>query len=136
MRAYVSLILLAMCVVRPALAQDPDVSAGKDHFDQYCAQCHGPDATGNGPMAEILAVETPDLTTLAAANGGKFPMAAVARQIDGRARILSHGGDMPVFGPFFAGEDVILQLPSGQPMATSQPIADLLAYLESVQSGS
>ncbi len=115
------------------MAQEGDVQAGQELYGLYCAQCHGTDATGNGPMAELLAVQTPDLTTLAADNGGVFPAEAAARQIDGRARVLAHGGDMPVFGPFFAGDETIVQVPTGQPMAVSRPLADLLAYLESVQ---
>jgi hypothetical protein len=39
----------------------------------------------------------PDLTALNAA--GEFPVLRVARQIDGRDRLLAHGGEMPLFGP-------------------------------------
>ena len=112
---------------------DADPEAGRAYFASYCAACHGQDAAGNGPMAEIVAIRTPDLTGLAARSGGTFPVAEVAAQIDGRNPVLAHGGQMPLYGDFFDGEDVILQLPSGQPMATSRPIADLLAYLASIQ---
>lgn len=119
-----------------ATAQEPDPQAGRALFQSYCAQCHGADATGNGPMAEIIAIETPDLTTLAARNGGVFPLEAVARQIDGRAPVLAHGGDMPVFGPFLdSDEQLVFRLPSGQPMMTGRPVADLVAYLDSLQGG-
>ena len=125
--------LVAVCAVGAA-AQDPDPAAGQALFAAHCAQCHGADATGNGPMAEILAVPTPDLTQLAARNGGVFPMEAVARQIDGRAPVLAHGGTMPIFGPFLSSDgQAVFRLPSGQPMMTGMPVAALIVWLEGVQ---
>jgi mono/diheme cytochrome c family protein len=120
-----------------AAAQDrePTAADGQDLFARHCAQCHGPDAKGNGPMAEILAIAPPDLTGLAARNDGVFPAEAVARQIDGRAPILAHGGEMPIFGPFLDGDMVVVPLPSGQPMMTSYAIADLLLFLQTIQTG-
>lgn len=131
-----SLAALALALAAGAAGAqeiDADPSVGAEYFASYCAACHGRDGKGDGPMAEIVAIRTPDLTTLAARSGGVFPMAEAAAQIDGRNAVLAHGGQMPIFGGFFDGDDVILQLPSGQPMATSRPIADLLAYLASIQ---
>lgn len=117
----------------PAQVADPDT--GRDIYMSYCVQCHGFDAEGAGPMAEILAVETPDLTALAKHNEGNFPTAEVAMKIDGRALVLAHGGDMPLFGPFFdVGRTVSIQLPSGQSMMMSQTLADLISYLETLQA--
>ena len=85
-------------------------------------------------MAEILAINTPDLTGLATRNGGEFPTGAVAMKIDGRTPVLAHGGDMPLFGPFFeSGQSVFVRLPSGQSMMMSQSLADLVSYLETMQ---
>ena len=126
--------LAILATAGAAFAQEPSVEDGRDLFLNHCARCHGTDATGTGPMAEILAIATPDLTRLAARNDGVFPLEAVARQIDGRDPVLAHGGEMPAFGPFLdADEHVTLRLPSGQSMMTALPLADLLAYLESVQ---
>ena len=36
-------------------------------------------------------------------------------------------------GHFFEGEDVAIKAPNGQPILTSAPIVDLLAYLQSLQ---
>merc|ERR1711969_121126 len=95
--------------------QAQDLEAGEELFMDHCVQCHGADGKGDGPMAEMLAITTPDLTTISARNGGTFPTAAVAEQIDGRARVLAHGGDMPLFGPFLeTDQHVPLRLPSGQ----------------------
>jgi mono/diheme cytochrome c family protein len=127
-------IFLAVSLAGSASAQEADVQAGRDLYMTYCWQCHGPYASGNGPMAEILAIPTPDLTRLAARNNGEFPLEAIARQIDGRDAVLAHGGEMPIFGPFLdADQAVAFRLPSGQPMMTSQPLADIIVYLESLQ---
>ncbi len=127
--------LVGAAGVASAQDREPTAADGQALFAQHCAQCHGPDAKGNGPMAEILAIAPPDLTGLAARNDGVFPAEAVARQIDGRAPILSHGGEMPIFGPFLDGDKVMVPLPSGQPMLTSYAIADLLLFLQTIQTG-
>jgi len=127
-------LLLAVTLTGSASAQEVDLQAGRDLFMTHCWQCHGQDASGNGPMAEVLAITTPDLTRLAARNGGVFPLEAVARQIDGRAVVLAHGGEMPIFGPFLdTAKMIALRLPSGQPMMTGVPLANVVVYLESLQ---
>lgn len=115
----------------PAAAQD--AAFGEAHFRDYCAACHGIDARGVGPMAELLAIAPPDLTRLSERNGGSFPALMVVSRIDGRNPLLAHGGDMPVFGRFFEGEDTAMKTEAGQPILTSRPIVDLVAWLESVQ---
>ncbi|MEL6210834.1 MAG: cytochrome c, partial [Pseudomonadota bacterium] len=86
-----------------------------------------------GRMSAVLTVLPPDLTGLAADNDGVFPVSRVVRQIDGRDPMLAHGGAMPLFGDFFEGDDVAIPSESGQPILTSRPIADVAAWLESVQ---
>ena len=113
------------------LAQDADV--GAELFRHYCATCHGLDATGNGPMAGVLVIQPTDLTALADENG-VFPTARVVARIDGRDPLVSHGSPMPVYGPYFEGEDTAMKTPAGQPILTSKPIVDLVAYLETIQN--
>ena len=85
-------------------------------------------------MAEKLAIVTPDLTKLSARHDGSFPTEAVARQIDGRAPVLAHGGEMPIFGPSLeSDQNVTLPLASGQPLMTGLPLANVGVYLESIQ---
>ncbi len=127
-------IVMTLATAGLVSAQDADPGDGRDIYMSYCVQCHGFDAKGVGPMAEILSVVTPDLTELAALNDGVFPTGAVAMKIDGRAPVLAHGGDMPLFGPVFDnGKGVLVRLPSGQSMMISQTLADLVSYLETVQ---
>lgn len=126
-------LALALVVSGPAAAQDADPAAGRDSFLQFCATCHGTDAAGAGPTATVMAISPPDLTTLAADNGGRFPVARVVARIDGRDPVLAHGTPMPVFGPFFEGADAALKTESGQPVMTSRPIVDLVAWLRTIQ---
>lgn len=110
-----------------------DAVSGESLYQAHCAVCHGTKADGRGPMAPVLLVQPADLTTLAARHGGAFPLERVAARIDGRDPLVSHGSDMPIYGQFFEGRDVTLRTDAGQPMLTSQPIADLVAWLRTIQ---
>lgn len=131
-RMRIHLAITLAIVAAPAMAQDPVEGAAL--FQGFCAACHGHDARGDGPMAAILEVLPADLTALSAENGGTFPAARVAQRIDGRDPLLAHGGPMPLFGEFFAADpDAMTKTEAGQPMLTSRPIADLIAWLETIQ---
>jgi len=123
--------IFALGLAAPAVAQD--TVQGEALFGFYCATCHGNSATGNGPMSPSLVVAPADLTTLAARNAGVFPTNRVVMRIDGRDPLVSHGSMMPVYGDFFEGTDVVTKAETGQPIMTSQPIVDLLAYLQGIQ---
>ncbi len=125
--------LLFIAALAPAVAQSQDADAGRETYLDYCATCHGLDATGNGPTAPALILQPTNLTLLSANNGGEFPTFRVVARIDGRDPLVSHGSPMPVYGDFFEGKGVALPDPSGQPIMTSQPIVDLVAYLEGLQ---
>ena len=125
------IFLLALLSGGPLAAQD--APQGEALFGYYCATCHGNRAIGNGPMSPSLVVAPTDLTRLAAENDGVFPTVRVVMRIDGRDPLVSHGSMMPVYGDFFAGTDVIIKSEAGQPIMTSQPIVDLLAYLQTLQ---
>lgn len=118
----------------PGMAQDGEM--GRALYESYCASCHGPSGRGDGRMAALLVLEPTDLSLLAAANGGAFPVLAVVQQIDGRARSLAHGGDMPIFGRWFEGDgpDAALATRTGQTVMVARPIADLVTYLQEIQS--
>lgn len=122
----------ALALSAPAVAQD--AARGAVLYTDFCAVCHGAEAAGDGPMAEVLTLAPPDLRRLS--EGGAFPVLRVARQIDGRNPLLAHGGEMPLFGTWFEGDgaDVAVSGDGGQPVMMSRPIADLIAYLMEVQS--
>lgn len=124
-------MLLAVFAGMPAMAQD--LAEGERLFQHKCASCHGLDATGAGPMAPVLIIQPTDLTQLQRKNDDEFPLKRVIWRIDGRDPLVSHGSPMPVYGDFFEGRDVSLKTSSGQPIMTSQPIVDLVAWLQSIQ---
>jgi mono/diheme cytochrome c family protein len=127
------------CLALPAAAQEADAlkpgdaERGASLYVSYCSACHGPEGRGDGPMAAILTVLPTDLTGLRAGNGGVFPVLRAVSVIDGRDPLLAHGGVMPIFGDFFEGQDVAIPSEAGQPIMTSQPLADIVAWLETVQ---
>jgi mono/diheme cytochrome c family protein len=132
MRSLLFLATSGLLAAAPLAAQDATVGAGL--YAAHCAACHGAEARGNGQKAPELNPAPADLTALAAGNGGDFPLLRVARRIDGRDPLVAHGSPMPVFGPFFeAVPSVALKTASGQPVMLSQPVADLIAWLQAVQ---
>lgn len=125
------LLAAALCLSQPVAAQDS--AEGQRLFNLHCAACHGAAAQGNGPMAPVLLIQPADLTQMSAKSDGVFPVYRVVKRIDGRDPLVSHGSDMPVYGWFFEGTGVAIATESGQSVMTSQPVADLVAWLRSVQ---
>lgn len=112
-------------------AQDTDT--GKDLYMQFCASCHGHEARGDGWSAQSRDIHPADLTMLSARNGGKFPLIRAAHQIDGRAEILAHGGPMPIYGDIMGAPLVTLSTVDEMPLVVGQAIADVLAFLQTIQ---
>jgi mono/diheme cytochrome c family protein len=107
-------------------------AAGKDRFERYCSSCHGTDAKGDGPLANLLTEKPADLTQLAKENGGKFPGIKVMRQIDGRDTVRAHGtSDMPVWGESFKAAGT-RSSPTGE-SATRGTAQEIVRYIQSVQ---
>jgi len=126
-----TIFALIVLTASPALAQDE--TTGRDTYLRYCATCHGLEARGDGPMGPSLILLPKDLTQLQTENGDVFPTFSVVTKIDGSDPLTSHGSPMPVYGDFFEGKAIALKVESGQMVMTSQPIVDLVRYLESVQ---
>jgi len=123
--------LVAMTLAGGCFAED--IEEGATIFLDHCATCHGIDVDGNGPMAGAMLVKPGDLRKLTIGNGGEFPLVRVIKRIDGRDPLVSHGSPMPVYGDFFEGMDVTMKTASGQPIMTSKPVSDLVAFLKRVQ---
>lgn len=112
--------------------------SGKLQFRQYCAQCHGMDATGDGPVAAALKKKPANLTTLAKKNGGVFPEKEVREFIDGTKTAASHGTrEMPIWGYAFMSRQSIT---GGQ--TTASPLSEqevklkidrLVDYIKTIQ---
>jgi mono/diheme cytochrome c family protein len=75
------------------------VDIGKQEYINSCADCHGENGKGNGPVAEYLKPKAPDLTVLAKNNAGVFPFARIYDVIEGRQAVAIHGPrDMLIWG--------------------------------------
>ena len=130
----IRLVFIFAAAAGAVSAQDVNTEEGRDLFLYFCAECHGKDAASVGPMAEMLAIEPPDLTGLSVRNSGVFPTKFVAMQVDGRMQVEVHSF-MPIFGRSLDSDQrVAIALPSGQPMFISQKLAELIAYLLTIQT--
>ncbi len=90
---------------------------GQKLYMQYCASCHGTDATGKGPVAIALRVPPTDLTRISKENG-KFPIEKLQASISGENALPVHGNrDMPVWGGTLNRNQIAL----------------LVKYIESIQ---
>lgn len=120
---------LAVGLLGTALAAQSSVPRedGARLFRTWCASCHGVTAQGEGALAPMMKRTVPDLTAIAARNGGIFPAARVRRIIDGRD-VDAHGSpEMPVWGTTFRTKD-------GDGDAAARARIDaLVAYLETIQ---
>lgn len=97
--ALLAAVVLGGCA-RPSSAPRDAATAseGGDLYRRRCAACHGRDARGDGPVAPALRTPPPDLTRLAATNGGVFPHDRVVAVVRGDVTITSHGTrEMPVW---------------------------------------
>jgi mono/diheme cytochrome c family protein len=114
------------------MTEMPGPSEGAQLFAENCAACHGADARGGGPETFGLGKEPPDLTRIAARNGGEFPRARILSVIDGYRQGAHTGRIMPEFGAELGGDLVPVDI-DGTMTPTPRALAALLAYLESIQ---
>ncbi len=123
-------MVTALAVAGPGLAED--ATRGGVLYAQHCAVCHGSGLNGDGPMAGVLVVPPPDLTRISERYQG-FPRIRIARIIDGRDPLLSHGGDMPIYGYVFGAMSQVMRMEGGPTLLTAPEVVDLVAYLETRQ---
>jgi len=115
-----------------SIAEDASIEQGRDLYRIYCRSCHGENARGDGPTAEVLKVKPTDLTRLTRTHDGEFPTAAVTEAIDGRGDLLSHGTrEMPIWGLAFQEFDTDVD----QQRQVARRIESLVLFLESIQPG-
>ena len=106
--------------------------AGKATFERYCSSCHGTDAKGDGPLANLLTAKPVDLTQLAKQNGGTFPGVKTMRAIDGRDEVRAHGtSDMPVWGQRFKAETAAVA--HTREAAVRGKAQEIVLYIQSIQ---
>lgn len=135
----VTLALAASLMAGAATAED--FAAGRAEYLAACAACHGETGAGDGPTAAMFREPVPDLTGIAARNGGVFPTAEIVETIDGRREVRGHGNPMPVFGNRFVQEDFAehwysYALINSKQLARARArtrVLELVLYLQSIQ---
>ncbi len=121
----------ALLLALPGIASAQG-GTGKARFEQYCSSCHGTDAKGDGPLANLLTTKPIDLTQLAKKNGGKFPGTKVMREIDGRDTVRAHGAsDMPVWGENFKPRGP--RPTNVNEIAPRAKVQQIVTYIQSIQ---
>jgi len=124
-----ALTLLLFIFASTAGAADDAVSRGRDLYLEYCGSCHGLTGEGDGPVAHSLTTPPANLRLLSDRFGNPLPEDQVGRFIDGRAEVKAHGPrDMPVWGKRFYSQ-------THDERAVRAMIRDLVAYLQSIQTG-
>jgi mono/diheme cytochrome c family protein len=102
-------------------------ASGKEMFATYCAVCHGINGKGDGPAAAALKKQPPDLTRLAASNGGKYPALQVTETLAAR-EVVAHGSqEMPVWGALFRS------ITHSDRDLVRMRVVNLTAYIKSIQ---
>ncbi|MEO5823654.1 MAG: c-type cytochrome [Vicinamibacteraceae bacterium] len=97
----------SLCMLAQAGAASAQTASrtesGDSLYRTYCASCHGPTATGDGPVAAFLKVPPANLAQIAKRNNGVFPSERVHQVIDGREIVKTHGdSQMPIWGDAFS----------------------------------
>ena len=114
------------------------IITGKGEFRDHCAQCHGMDAKGDGPVAPAMKVVPADLTMLAKNNGGVFPEERVTDSIKGTSAVAAHGTTppgtpMPVWGSAFSTSTKSGRGGSFTPQEVDRKVKLLVEYIKSIQ---
>lgn len=99
LKKFAILALSAAVLSVPAHAGDKTpIVSGEDEFLWNCAECHGLDARGGGPLAEALIKPPADLTKIAKNNLGVFPADKIYKMIAGAEDVVGHQSfQMPRF---------------------------------------
>jgi mono/diheme cytochrome c family protein len=106
---------------------------GRAEYMSSCASCHGESGVGDGPLAELMTVDLPDLTRIKVENDGVFPTLKVIHIVDGRTGVRGHGYPMPVWGDRFSGDIGDSAGTYGREVLVRGRILSLVYYLDEIQ---
>lgn len=123
-------ILVGLTLANTAQAAD---ETGEELYRNACATCHGAAGMGEGPMAEFMSTDVPNIRRLTQENDGVFPMLKVIQTIDGRTGIRGHGSEMPVWGNQFKAESVADAGIYGAEIIVRGKMLSLALYVQSIQ---
>lgn len=125
--------LTAAFLAAMSLGANAQEDPGKTEYMVACAVCHGESGLGNGPFAELMNVEVPGVTGMAAANDGTFPFLETLMIVDGRTGVRGHGGPMPVWGDRYERDALEQAGVYGAELIVRGRLLALVEYLESIQ---
>jgi mono/diheme cytochrome c family protein len=94
-------LILALSLFAASIlsAAAQDTSRGRAEYLRSCADCHGADGAGKGPMTSQIKMKVVDLRTIARKNRGVYSPDAVYQMIDGRNPSSRHAkSEMPIWG--------------------------------------
>lgn len=127
----ISLVLLPLMSASAKTLAMIEVPSGQELFREHCAQCHGADGTGNGPMAKVLTIAPADLTEISKRANGKFPADRVVEIIRYGGNVTGHGSQvMPIWGRVFSSEGGGGKVGNAY---SRRAIVELKRYLETIQ---
>ncbi|MDM7931852.1 c-type cytochrome [Tabrizicola sp.] len=130
-KVLTSVLLASSLSAVSAAAQQADI--GAQLYTDYCSACHGAAGLGDGDMADVVNIPSPNLTLLARNNDGVFPMLEVLQIIDGRTGVRAHGGAMPVWGRVFSDQIGDSAGPYGGVLEVRGRLLSLATYIQSIQ---
>lgn len=99
-------------------AQDKAIERGNAHYLLFCANCHGINADGNGPLVKLLKVTPNNLTLFRQTNGGQTVMERVLLAVDGRHKV---------------GESAERKMPVFSDNLEIKTVIEIAKYLETIQ---
>ena len=103
----------------------PPLEEGKALYISYCSLCHG--EHGEGVMTEHLEAVPPDLTKIAARNGGEFPTDRIAAIVAGKEDVAAHS-EMPDWWETFKESEK-----AATETELQEKINHLVLYLKNIQ---
>jgi mono/diheme cytochrome c family protein len=119
-------------------ATQSNLDEAREDYLLLCAECHGPDAKGNGPASKNLSKIPPDLTKISKRAGGTFNDKKVFDWILGLNMPDAHGNrEMPIWGDWLMDEAVedstSLEAADTAARLVERRVMALVHYLKSVQ---
>lgn len=89
---------IGACALGATAAEQDAVERGNAHYLLFCANCHGVDADGQGPLARVLKITPTDLRNLRGGGGEELVAERVLKAVDQRHEVPNPDGPrMPLF---------------------------------------
>jgi hypothetical protein len=127
--AFKSLLLAVLLYGFGGSGWPKAIDFGEMAYRTSCADCHGIDGKGDGPMAARLKAKPTDLTVEAKNNNGEFPFEPIYDIVDGRKPTpTSSPRHMPIWGQAFLSFG-----PDSQGIPRNR-ISAIIDYLKRIQA--